>query len=401
MFLIRRSKIEDVPTLLKLAKMVYFINLPADQEIIRAKVLHSRNCFVRVAGAEPGTAVSPRAAGPGLAGHGATLTKSDLFMFTLEDTETGSVLGTSQIISHMGGPGSPTVSLKLSRRDFYSQSLQMGTTMTVGRLHLDESGPSEIGGLILQPSFRKHKQKLGRLLSLIRFHWVGLHPALFAERVIAEMMAPLTADGQNLFWDYFGRRFINLSYAEADRFCQTSREFMISLLPHDDIYLNLLPPEARALVAQVGPETVPARKLLEGLGFKYTDKVDPFDAGPYLEAATADISIVRATRFVTLGDAVARGQCRHTGYVSVLDPDGEFRAIECPVLSDAKGVRLPRESLELLAAEPGRTVGLTEIDAQGKFVTPAARASSKKPAMRAAAGASKGKSKPTRKKKRT
>ena len=45
MFLIRPATIEDAPTLLKLAKMVHFINLPADPEIIRDKIVRSRKSF--------------------------------------------------------------------------------------------------------------------------------------------------------------------------------------------------------------------------------------------------------------------------------------------------------------------------------------------------------------------
>ena len=55
--------------------------------------------------------------------------------------------------------------------------------------------------------------------------------------------------------------------AEADKFCQYSREFMTSLLPRDEIFLTLLPPEARALIGQVGTDTAPARRMLEELGF--------------------------------------------------------------------------------------------------------------------------------------
>lgn len=362
MFLIRRARIEDAPTLLKLAKMVHFINLPADKDIIAAKVLHSRNCFIRTAGGDSGTSTAARRElDSTLPGYGAALASSDLFMFALEDTESGAMLGTSQIIAHMGGPGNPIVSLRLSRREFFSTSLQMGMTHVVARLAMDESAPSEIGGLILQPSYRRHKERLGRFLSLIRFHFVGLHRKLFADEIVAEMMAPITADGQNLLWDYLGRRFINLSYTEADRFCQTSREFMTSLLPREDIYLTLLPPEARALVGEVGPETRPALRLLEQLGFKRTDCVDPFDGGPYLRAKTSEIGIVKDTRFTTLAGTTDRARCDRFGYVSVLNIDGEFRAVQSPFAGSDGGILLPPDSAELLGAEAGARVGLTPI----------------------------------------
>ncbi len=45
MYLIRQAKVEDAPTLLKLAKMVHVISLPADPDIISAKIVRSRRSF--------------------------------------------------------------------------------------------------------------------------------------------------------------------------------------------------------------------------------------------------------------------------------------------------------------------------------------------------------------------
>lgn len=378
MFIIRQAKLSDVPTLLKLARMVHFINLPADKDIITGKVLHSAACFKRTAGAEVPepppvrTVHGPHADRAG--GLGDALRNSDQFVFVLEDSAGGVCLGSSQIRSHMGGPGNPNYSLKLSRREFFSTTLQTGTTQTVAQLYADESGPTEIGGLILQPASRGHK--LGRFLSFVRFHFIGLYPHLFAERVIAEMMAPVTLDGQNMLWEYFGRRFIPLSYTEADTHCQRSREFIWALLPHEEIYLSLLPPEARDVIGKVGEETVPARRMLEGLGFRYKDLVDPFDGGPHLEAATKDISVVRDTRRGEIGEPVAQSEATHRAIVSLLDPDGEFRALDTAIGFDRQGrIRLTREAMDAAGFERGVETGVTPLE---ELAPPAGRKQAKK-----------------------
>ncbi len=420
MFLMRRARIEDVGTLLKLAKMVHFINLPAEKDIISDKVMRSRESFLKAAelkrdgGASDGSsraepaliaasveareaasnppvkgsssADSATAASPvqrAESGVAAMTTRSDLFMFVLEDVESGGVLGTSQIISRMGGPGAPNVSLQLSYKEFFSKSLQVGAKHAVAKLVLDETGPTEIGGLILAPSYRGHKQRLGRFLSLIRFHFIALNRPLFSEQCLAEMMAPITADGRNTLWEYLGRRFINLTYTEADRFCQYSKEFMTSLLPREEIYLTLLPPEARAVVGEVGPETVPARRMLEKLGFAFHDRIDPFDGGPHLEARTADLTIVRATKRTELGDPVSLDQCTSCGFISTLDADGEFRALEIPCAVDKQGrVRVTKTAMKALAAEPGSEAGFTSLDRPDKPKS-ASSANGKKPRSRA------------------
>lgn len=379
MYLIRRSTMEDVPTLLKLARMVYFINLPPDRDIIAQKITHSRNCFLRVGGSGRDAAPMPVSANapPGASG-GYANKGTDLFMFTLEDTDSGTCLGTSQLIARMGGPGNPNTSLKLEKREKFSTVLQTGTSHMVARLHLDETGPTEIGGLILQPSARGSRHRLGQFLSFVRFHFMGLHRELFADRVLAEMMARITPDGVSLLWEYLGRRFVPLSYNEADRFCQYSREFIVSLFPREDIYLSLLPPEARSVVAEVGPETVPARRLLEKLGFSHKGFVDPFDGGPFLDAQTDEIPLVRDTRLVNFTGVARASDCREAALVSCTDADGEFRAILSDVKSGSGGIAMPKASAQALRVSPGTKVGVT--------ISPwfAPREESKKPVQKSA-----------------
>lgn len=349
MFIVRRGKTDDVSTLLKLARMVHFINLPAIKEVLEDKVAWSRQSFMlaqETALAKPRKAVKGKAAG---AGHDfsemvrSVSGRPPQFLFVLEETESKGVIGTSQIIAQMGGPppAQPNLSLQLTRKVMFSESLQTGATHTVAKLHLDQSGPTEIGGLIMQPSFRGHKEKLGRLMSLVRFHYMGLYRQMFADRVLAEMMGVVTVDregGKSPFWEHCTRQFINLTYDQADAFCQESKEFILALFPHEEIYLSLLPPPARAVVGQVGPETVPAKKMLEKLGFKYHMRVDPFDGGPHIEAATDSISLVRQTRRVKLGKPLKdKAPTKDFGIVSVIDADGEFIAAQSGFTIDKQG----------------------------------------------------------------
>jgi arginine N-succinyltransferase len=406
-FLIRRAKADDVPTLLKLARMVHFINLPPSREIIDAKASWSRQCFLMCADAEPAarekrsakargpargtSAVTPAAQSTGSPsgsatgrGAGAMSSRSDatpgalaqglraltgqspLFMFVMEQLDhSGGVIGTSQIISRMGGVGAPNVALQLGRKEMFSESLQIGVTHTIATMHLDETGPTEIGGLILQPSFRGHRAKLGRFLAYVRFHFMGLHPEMFSQRVLAEMMGPISPDGHSPFWEHFARRFINMSYEDADAFCQTSKEFILKLFPHEPIYLTLIDPEARAVVGQVGEETVPAKRMLEKLGFRYHQRIDPFDGGPHLEAQTRDIELVRATRRAVFGSPVESGAAlAQHGIVSTLDADGEFRAAETRFALDRQGrLVLPRDAFNAMSLEPGMPAGWTPLEA--------------------------------------
>ncbi len=334
MFFIRQATLDDAPTLLKLAKMVHFINLPADPDIITAKIQRSRRSFL-------GEAPSAR---------------EREFMFSLVDSDTGNIIGTSSVISCISWPGKPNVYLQVRKREHYSEDLQTGAVHVTLQMGTDESGASEIGGLILGPSYRGHKDKLGALLSLIRFHYMGLHREWFSERITAEMMAPLTPDSRNTLWEYLGRRFINLSYAEADRFCQHSKEFMTSLLPKSEIYVSILPPEARNLIGKVGRETVPARRMLESLGFEYKGQVDPFDGGPYLEARRDEISLVRETRLRRLGAGSA--DFAESAFVRY-DGESGFRAVRTECAIRGEEILVPAAAAEMIGASAGAQVGVT------------------------------------------
>ncbi len=381
MFLIRRTRPDDLEVLFKFAKMVHFINLPADKNIIAEKIRRSRLSFRAAKEGVPLKAV---------AGDKSAVGASPIFMFSVEDLSTNNCLGTSMCVSKMGGPGHPNLSFMLQKKQFFSEDLQTGTTHTTAKLYMDESGPSEIGGLILGPSSRRHPMKLGKQLSLIRFHYMGVHREQFGDKVLAEMMAPITPDGHNTLWEYLGRRFINLPYSEADKFCQYSREFMVSLLPKEEIYLSLLPPEARKLVGQVGTDTIPARKMLEDMGFKYTGRIDPFDGGPHLEAMLDDIPVVRDTKILKISGTCAKSRCNHEGFVSIDGDDGDWRALHTPyrLVGNGKGIELPKEAMTVLHPDEEDHAGVTPLELHDKR-TPKRVASPKKKSSTRAASASK------------
>jgi arginine N-succinyltransferase len=340
MFVIRPAQPKDLSTLLKLARMVHFINLPADSDLLGAKIRKSLASFAGKARSE----------------------RERQFMFVLEDTETENVIGTSALISCISWPGWPHVYLKVGRREFVSKDLQTGQVHTTLQFGTDESGPSEVGGLILAPGYRGHKEKLGAMLSLMRFHFVGLHREWFAERMLAEMMGAVTQDSHTLLWEYLGRRFINLSYKDADLFSARSKEFMTSLFPREEIFVSLLPPEARALIGRVGEETEAAKGMLERQGFAPIGHVDPFDGGPYLEAKRDAIPMVAATSSRPL--AGATGRVSGMAFVSS-EPKDDFRAVRTGYALDGEALLLPAETIRALGTREGARLGFTPLDRPG------------------------------------
>ena len=337
MFIIRHAMNEDMPQLLKLSKLVHSFNLPQDKDSLAAKIDRSQRAFA-------GSVKDP---------------KGREFVFVLEDLDSGSVIGTSAVYSKISWPGHPHLFFKVRKHEHYSHDLGTGQVHVTIQLDTDETGPSEIGGLILAPGYRGHPQKLGSLLSYARFQFIGLHPKWFQQRILAELMGALTPDSHSSLWDYLGRRFINLSYTEADTFNQRSKEFILKLFPSVEIYISLLPPEARQLVGKVGDETLPALHMLEKLGFKAQDHVDPFDGGPYLQASRDDIPIVRHSESRIL--AGTSTSATHSGVVSCVGEFG-FRAMRSDFMVSGDSVRLPAKTIATLGAQSRASIGLTAFD---------------------------------------
>lgn len=344
MFIIRQATIDDMGELLKLSRLVHSFNLPQDKDALAAKIARSRRSF-------SGQAASER---------------EREFVFVLEDTESRSVIGTSSVYSCISWPGHPHLFFRVRKREHYSDDLGTGQVHVTIQLDTDESGPSEVGGLILAPGYRRHPERLGWMLSMVRFHFMGLHRRDFKQRILAEMMGALTPDSRSSLWDYLGRRFINLSYTEADTFNQRSKEFITSLFPRTEIYISLLPPEARRLVGTVGDETQPALRMLERNGFVNRDHVDPFDGGPYLEAQRDEIPVVQRTFARKLLAARPKGRSLQA-IVSAHGTHG-FKATRSRIMLSGEGVWVPGDVTAALSAKAGDRIGVTLIDSHGNAV---------------------------------
>jgi len=134
---------------------------------------------------------------------------------------------------------------------------------------------------------------------------------------------------------------------------------------------------ARAGIAQVGRDTIPARGMLEKIGFKYHDRIDPFDGGPHMEAITDDIELVRDTRRVE-----ARGGLTFDGAELMCfastdrrnEGDGMFRAVMTPCKIEGERVLLGDETMRVLKATDGDEIGFTPMPNEPLFIPKAGSA---------------------------
>ncbi|NNM24367.1 MAG: hypothetical protein HKO59_00015, partial [Phycisphaerales bacterium] len=332
MFVVRQVNPDDHPTIIKFARMQHFASLPADAEEIARQIAQSRDSFA-------GRVAEPCAR---------------RFIFVLEDTDTGSIIGLSALDAFLCRPDEPLTYLRMARNELYSDELQAGHVHVTLTLDPDVVPTTGLSCLVMAPAYRGHPQRLGAMLGRLGLHFIALHRSEFADRIVAELPPPPTRDPQESFWESLGRRFVNLSQAEAERFHARSREFMASLLPPGEIYVALLAPETRKRIGKVAEMAVPARTILTREGFAFQGRIEPFGGGPVLEAAVSEIALIERTRPATLGDPAREHPVE--GYVS-LDRGGTFRAVQCRYADHGECISIPGEAAGLLDAQVGDTVG--------------------------------------------
>lgn len=274
---IRSATPADLKNVHRLAAVLNTVNLPDDLPSLRKLLDVSQRSF---------------------AGRIADPLAREL-LFVMEDMENGRLVGTSQIIARHGTREAPHIYFDVLDEERYSETIDRHFRHQVLRIGFDYEGPTEIGGLVLDPRYRGAPGKLGKQLSFVRFLFIAMHRANFRDRVLAELLPPLSDDGKSALWEALGRRFTDMEYMEADRISKTNKEFIRNLFPSGMIYASLFDAAAQEVIGKVGPQTEGVKKMLEGVGFKPLGRVDPFDGGPHFEARTDEIWPVAHTRKAT------------------------------------------------------------------------------------------------------
>lgn len=272
-FIIRDADHKDLDSIYNLALIFNTVNLPANKKDLESLINSSMSSF------------SLQETNP----------NKRSFLLVLEDANKN-IIGTSQVFSKHGTLDSPHTYFSVNVEEKYSCTLHKYFKHIVLRLGQSFDGPSEVGSLVLHPSYRSHPYKLGKLLSFSRFLLIAMARNLFADKIIAELLPNMNANEEPYLWKAVGRKFTGLSYQEADHLSRVNKEFIVNLFPSSDIYVSLLDEQVLDILGKVGDKSYGAAHLLSSIGFNYTYKIDPFDGGPHYEAYTKNITIINNTK---------------------------------------------------------------------------------------------------------
>ena len=310
-----------------------FTSLPVNEELLKKRISHAEVSFKSIV-SQPG---------------------NEGYLFVMEDTETGAVVGTSGIEAAVGLDDA-FYHYHLGKVVHSSRELNIYNTVETLSLCNDYTGASEICTLFLSESHRKNRN--GRFLSRFRFLFMAEHTERFAETVIAEMRGVSDENGESPFWKWLEEHFFSLDFPTADYLTGIGKkEFIAELMPKYPIYVNLLSQDAQRVINKVHPKTVPALRLLEAEGFSRRGYVDIFDAGPTVETQTASVKTVRQSkkRQVIIGEVA-----NDNNYIICNDKVADFRATQSAILlrDTAKQVVLSQAVADALMVKEGDWVRL-------------------------------------------
>jgi arginine N-succinyltransferase len=269
-FEIRAGTLEHHAGLCELARHLDTVNLPNDPEALHELLSCSERSFA-------GEIKNPR---------------RREHVFVLLDRETDRIVGSSMVIAQLGRRDAPYIYFDVRHEEKYSATLDRHFVHTILSTRYSYDGPTEIGGLVVHPDYRMRAERLGTLISYVRFLFIAMRRSDMRSEVLAELLPPLEPDGTSHLWEAIGRRFTDLSYREADRLSKRNKEFIQGLFP-DHVYATLLSEPAQRMIGAVGAQTQGVEKLLRRIGFEYAERVDPFDGGPHFIAKTDEITLVR------------------------------------------------------------------------------------------------------------
>lgn len=339
MFVLRPVRETDLNAIVSLAKSVGggLTTLPPDAEFLEDRIHESLRAF------------SPRVRKPG----------GEHYLFVLEDTATGEVVGTSGVAARVGG-FEPFYSYEIRTERYAHRPLKI--EKEIATLHLKEShrGPSEVCSLFLRADRRRDGN--GRLLSLARFLFIGAFRRRFTDTIIAELRGYIDQTGRSPFWEAVGRPFFEFNFYRADVLSGLGeKEFIADLMPDHPIYVPLLPPEVQAVIGRVHHETEPALALLRAEGFAATNEIDIFDAGPLVRAEVATLRTIRLAQTARLREIVPTDAADDSRPHLLANNALDFRACLGAAIPRGDGVALPQPLAEALRISVGDAVTFSPV----------------------------------------
>lgn len=220
--------------------------------------------------------------------------KKRYYFFVLENTDTREIMGSAGIETNLGHLW-PFYKYKISTLVQVSEALHQQQEHKILNLVSDHQGATELGALYLKPTYRG--EGCGTFLSRARCLFIAEFLNEFSDKMVADMRGVSDKNEISPFWEAVGNRFADMRYAEASNLkAIRGSQFLVDLMPHLSMYIDLLPEAARYVIGKTHENTAPAMHVLEKEGFQFKNYIDIFDGGPTIETKKFALRTVRESK---------------------------------------------------------------------------------------------------------
>jgi arginine N-succinyltransferase len=275
MYVVRPSTIEDASGIESVIRDNHarISSLPRKREKLLERIEHSMTSFATKA----------------------CLQGEEFFLFVMEESETGEIVGCSAI-SVNNDPQRPFYNYRQDELIHASETFDIHTTVPILYLTHELTGKTVLSSFAIQDKLLK--TPYFDLMSRARLMFLRQFTQCFSSEVIVELQGVTNEEDESPFWDSLGRQFFNMDYVMAGYHVATkSRTMLAEMMPPHPIYVTMLTPQAQAVMGKTDERAKATHKLLEKEGFEASPYIDIFDGGPVLMAKTNETHTFQHSRF--------------------------------------------------------------------------------------------------------
>jgi arginine N-succinyltransferase len=303
MYFVRPARLADLDALEHMARTAQPVlhSLPHDRRALEARVALSEDSF-RAEVDFPG---------------------EEFYLFVLEDSLTGKLMGTASIVA-AAGYADPFYVFRNDALIHASRELHVNRKIHALTMSHELTGKSRLAGYYIDPSLRG--DAAAQLMSRARMMYIAANRKRFTPEVFSLLLGVTDENGVSPFWEAVGRKFFGRNFADIEiESGGRSRTFIAEVMPTYPIYVPLLPEAAQRVLGEPDANALLAYEIHIEEGFETDRYVDIFDAGPVLTAQVdRSVSVKRNETRVVREAPAPHGEAyliAHNG------ADGEFRCV--------------------------------------------------------------------------
>jgi len=266
------------------------------------------------------------------------------YLFVLEETLTGQMLGTGAI-NALAGNREPFYSFRNDIKIHSSRELNVHSRIHALTLNHDLSDHSQLCSFYIVPTMAKSDYP--SLITLGRLLFMSVFPMRFANEWMAVLPGIFDDAGRAPFWEHVGRKFFGIDYNQVEYYYGTrNKTFVAEMMPYHPLYVPLIDEEAQAVMGLVHEEAELQCSLLSDQGFEADKYVEIFDSGPILTAPRNALSLCQKAQQVKL-TSIESNQPLQT-YLIGLAEGNDFKACLVQALLKGNQLQISEDDLEQL-----------------------------------------------------